>query len=80
MQYFTEADYNSAVEWLYPGGQLDFSATILWCNNASVDRWNAIAQGMNPSELKRVSPLNYHVDGRTGRSVHRLSITEISEF
>ncbi len=29
MQYFTEADYDNAVEWLYPGGQLDFSATIL---------------------------------------------------
>ncbi len=38
MQYFTEADYNCAVEWLYPGGQLDFSATVLCCNNASVDR------------------------------------------
>ena len=23
MQYFTEAEYDSAVEWLYPGGQLD---------------------------------------------------------
>ena len=43
MQYFTEADYDSAVEWLYPGGQLDFNATILCCNNASVDRWNAVA-------------------------------------
>ena len=50
MQYFTEADYDSALEWLYPGGQLDFSATILCCNNASVDWWNAVAQGMNPSE------------------------------
>jgi len=28
MQYFTEAEYNSAVEWLYPGGQLDFNLTI----------------------------------------------------
>ncbi len=34
----------------------------------------------DPQTLKRVSPLNCHVDGQTGRSVHRLSITEISEF
>ncbi len=37
------------MEWLYPGGLLDFSATILCSNNASVDIWNAIAQGMNSS-------------------------------
>ena len=28
MKYYTEADHNEAVEWLYPGGQLNFSATI----------------------------------------------------
>ena len=28
MKYYTEADYDSAVEWLYPGNQLDFSGTI----------------------------------------------------
>jgi hypothetical protein len=49
MKYYTEADHESAVEWLYPGGQLDFSATILCSNNASVNMWNAIAQGMNSS-------------------------------
>jgi hypothetical protein len=47
MKYYTEADHKGAVEWLYPGGQLDFSATMLCSNNASVDMWNAIAQGMN---------------------------------
>ena len=31
MKYYTEADHNEAIEWLYPGGQLDFSATILLC-------------------------------------------------
>jgi hypothetical protein len=46
MKYYTEADPKGAVEWLYPGGQLDFSATIFCSNNASVDMWNAIAQGM----------------------------------
>ncbi len=49
MKYYTEADHESAVEWLYPGRQLDFSATILCSNNASVDMWNVIAQGMNSS-------------------------------
>ena len=41
--YYTEADYNSAVEWLYPWGQLDFSATILCFTSESVDMWNAVA-------------------------------------
>ncbi len=47
MKYYKEADHKGAVEWLYPGGQLHFSATILCSNNAIVDMWNAIAQGMN---------------------------------
>ncbi len=47
LKYYTEADHKGAVEWLYPGKQLDFSATILCSNNASVDMWNAVAQGMN---------------------------------
>ncbi len=37
MQYYTQANHKSAVGWLYPGGQLDFSATILCSNNISVD-------------------------------------------
>jgi hypothetical protein len=50
MKYYTEADHNDAVQWLYPGGQLDFSATILCCNDKSVDMWNSVAQKMNPSQ------------------------------
>jgi hypothetical protein len=46
MKYHTEV--NEAVEWLYPGMQLDFSATILCSNNNSVNMWNSIAQEMNP--------------------------------
>jgi hypothetical protein len=38
MKYYTEADHKSAVEWLYPGRQLDISATILCSNNASFDK------------------------------------------
>ena len=48
MKYHTEV--NEAVEWLYPGMQLDFSATILCSNNNSVDMWNSIAQKMNLEE------------------------------
>ncbi len=43
MKYYTEADHKGAVEWLYPGRQLDFSATLLCSNNESVDMWNAVA-------------------------------------
>ena len=50
VQYYTQADHMSAVEWLCPRGHLDFSATILCSNNESMDTWNAIAQGMNSSE------------------------------
>jgi hypothetical protein len=55
MKYYTEPDHTSAVEWLYPGGQLDFSATFLCSNNASVDMWNAVGQGMNSSEEHTLS-------------------------
>jgi hypothetical protein len=50
MKYYTKAEHNDAVEWLYPGGQLVFSSTILCCNNKSVNMWNAVAQKMNPSQ------------------------------
>ncbi len=50
MKYYTEAEHDDAVEWLYPGGQLDFSATILCCNNKSINMWNAVAQKINPSQ------------------------------
>jgi len=50
MQYYTQADHKHAVEWLYPGGHLDSSVTILCSTNESVDIWNAISQGMNTSE------------------------------
>jgi hypothetical protein len=50
VQYYTVADHAKAVKWLYLGGQLDFSATILCSNNESVNMWNALAQGMNSSQ------------------------------
>ncbi len=48
--YFTEYQHAQAVSWLYPNGQLDPQTTILCSSNESVDRWNAIAQELNPHE------------------------------
>ena len=42
MKYYTTADHDSVVEWLYPGEQLDFSATVLCSNNESVDSQEAL--------------------------------------
>lgn len=50
IQYFTEYQHTKAVSWLYPGGQLDPQTTILCSSNESVDRWNAVAQALNPNE------------------------------
>jgi len=82
LQYFTEAEYDSAVEWLYPGGQLDFNATILCCNNASVDRWNAIAQGMNPSEehILKSKDCFSEVDDINGHLKDMMSTTMLNGF
>ena len=82
MQYYTEANYDSAVEWLYPGGQLDFSATILCCNNASVDGWNAIAQGMNPSEehILKSKDCFSEVDDINGHHKDMMSTTMLNGF
>jgi hypothetical protein len=50
VQYFTQDDHERALEWLYPGGQLDYSATILCATSTSFNTWNEIAQGLNTSE------------------------------
>jgi hypothetical protein len=47
LNYFKEEDHDLAVEWLYPEGNLDFSATIVCSTNESVDMWNAVAQNLN---------------------------------
>jgi len=82
MQYYTEADYDSAVEWLYPGGQLDFSATILCSTNESVDMWNAVAQGMNPSEehILRSKDCFSEVDDMKGHIKNMMSTTMLNGF
>jgi hypothetical protein len=82
MKYYTEADHKSAVEWLYPGGQLDFSATILCSNNASVDMWNAVAQGMNSSveHTLRSKDSFSKVDDPKGHLKKMLSATILNGF
>jgi hypothetical protein len=50
VQYFTQYDHEKALEWLYSGGQLDYSATTLCTTNTIVDALNEIAQGLNTSE------------------------------
>ena len=82
MQYYTEADYDRAVEWLYPGGQLDFSATILCSTNESVDMWNAVAQGMNPSEehILRSKDCFSEVDDMKGHIKNMMSTTMLNGF
>jgi hypothetical protein len=82
MKYYTEADHKSAVEWLYPGGQYDFSAPILCSNNASVDMWNAIAQGMNSSveHTLRSKDSFSEVDDPKGHLKKMLSATMLNGF
>ncbi len=58
MKYYTTANHDEVVELLYPGGLLDFSATVLCSNNESVDRWNLVAQTMNPSQIHTIKSKN----------------------
>jgi hypothetical protein len=82
IKYYTEADHKGAVEGLYPGRQLDFSATILSSNNASVDMWNAIAQGMNSSveHTLRLKDSFSKVGDPKGLLKKMLSITLLNGF
>ena len=82
MKYYTTADHDDAVEWLYPGGQLDFSATVLCCNNESVDTWNLIAQTMNPSQVHilRSKDKFSEVDDPKGHLKKMLTSTMLNGF
>jgi hypothetical protein len=82
MKYYTEADHKSAVEWLYPNGQLDFSATILCSNNASVDMWNALVQGMKTSveHTLRLKDSFSELDDPKGHLNKMLSATILDGF
>ena len=82
MNYYTQADHKHALEWLYPGGHLDSTATILCSTNESVDMWNAIAQGMNTSEehiLKSKDSFS-EVDDMNGHLKRMLSDTLLKGF
>ncbi len=48
--YFTEENHADVISWLYPDGHLDPQTTILCSTNENVDRWNMIAQSLNPNE------------------------------
>ena len=82
MKYYTTADHDSAVEWLYPGEQLDFSATVLCSNNESVDRWNSVAQAMNPTQMHILkSKDNFsEVDDPKGHLKKMLTSTMLNGF
>jgi hypothetical protein len=82
MQYYTEADYDCAVEWLYPGSNLDFSATILCSNNESVDQWNAVAQDMNTSEehILKSRDCFLEVDDINGHLKNMMSTSMLNGF
>jgi hypothetical protein len=82
MKYYTKAEHDDAVEWLYPGGQLDFSATIMCCNGESVNMWNAIAQKMNPSRehMLRLKDSFTEVDDPRGHLKKMLSGSVLNGF
>ncbi len=54
MKYYTDSEWEGALDWLYPVQQLDHTATILCATNESVDMWNSVAQSMNLSAPKRL--------------------------
>jgi hypothetical protein len=37
MKYYTDIQWQRALDWLYPGQQLDYTVTILCATNESVD-------------------------------------------
>ena len=82
MKYYTETNYNEAVEWLYPGRQLDYSATILCSNNKSVDMWNSVAQKMNPTQehILRSKDCFSEVDDPNGHLRKMLSANILNGF
>lgn len=50
VHYFTEEQHAEAILWLYPDGHLNPQTTILCSTNESIDRWNMIAQSLNPNK------------------------------
>lgn len=82
LNYFKEEDHALAVEWLYPEGNLDFSATILCSTNESVDMWNAVAQDLNVNEahLLRSKDIFSEVDDVHGHIKKMLSEALLNGF
>jgi hypothetical protein len=82
LNYFIDEDHDMAVEWLYPEGNLDFTATILCSTNESVDMWNAVAQDLNVNvaHLLRSKDTFSEVDDVHGHIKKMLSKALLNDF
>ena len=82
MKYYTDIQWQRALDWLYPGRQLDYTATILCATNESVDMWNSVAQNMNLSIEKTLTSKDtfYEVDDPHDHIQRMLSTTVLNNF
>ena len=82
MKYYTDTEWERALDWLYPGQQLDHTATILCETNKSVDMWNSVAQSMNLSAPKTLMSKDMfsEVDDPHGHIQRMLTTSELNRF
>ena len=82
MKYYTDTEWEGALDWLYPGQQLDHTATILCATNESVDMWNSVAQSMNLSAPKTLMSKDIfsEVDDPHGHIQRMLTTTVLNRF
>ena len=82
MKYYTDTEWERALDWLYPGQQLDHTATILCATNESVDMWNSVAQSINLSAPKTLmSKYTFsEVDDPHGHIQRMLTTTVLNRF
>ena len=82
MKYYTDTEWEGALDWLYPGQQLDHTATILCATNESVDMWNSVAQSMNLSAPKALMSKDIfsEVDDPHGHIQRMLTTTVLNRF
>ena len=82
MKYYTDTEWERALDWLYPGQQLDHTATILCATNESVDMWNSVTQSMNllaPKTLMSKDTFS-EVDDPHGHIQRMLTKTVLNRF
>jgi hypothetical protein len=82
MKYYTDTEWERALEWLYPGQHLDYTATILCATNENVDMWNSVAQNMNLSAPKTLISKDTfsEVDDPHGHIQRMLSTPVLNSF